>query len=103
MSLYSQTKDTESYKRRKREHYHVKKHRKANPDCFGCGSTYAKTGDYNEIHHLIPLHLGGTHKDGLVTLCKKCHRAIHTVNGQFYYQHVNAEITEQYRLKIFSA
>ncbi|MBP2147259.1 5-methylcytosine-specific restriction endonuclease McrA [Methanofollis sp. W23] len=41
--------------------------------CNRCGAT-----DALEVHHIVPVHAGGTNtKENLTTLCHKCHVMIH--------------------------
>lgn len=43
--------------------------------CVNCGSV---NRDELNVHHIVPLSVGGTNKDSnLVVLCNKCHMAIH--------------------------
>lgn len=87
----------------KRDAAYRRKRRQKN--CHGCSisdSVYYQMGNSNsttkglETHHLIPIKQGGTAKDGIVTLCYNCHRAIHTVEGKFNWHHVNPELTKHY-------
>lgn len=42
--------------------------------CYNCGSTT----DALELHHIVPLSLGGTNNPtNIVPLCEKCHGLIH--------------------------
>ena len=45
-----------------------------NNECCNCGSK-----DDLEIHHIVPLYLGGTNRDtNYAVLCWRCHTTIHT-------------------------
>lgn len=56
--------------------------------CQDCGEVHIFVNEYGmtipiddgqlEVHHIIPLHMGGTNApDNLITLCKKCHKERH--------------------------
>lgn len=45
-------------------------------ECSFCGSN-KKREKYYHYHHIFPVELGGTWEDGMVTLCKYCHRKLH--------------------------
>jgi hypothetical protein len=47
--------------------------------CQNCGRKGGSSGDAElHAHHIVPKSKGGTHKpSNLVTVCKKCHKAIH--------------------------
>jgi hypothetical protein len=51
----------------------------------GCGAT-----QFLEVHHRVPVAAGGTNdSENLVTLCHRCHRALHGWKG-------NSHISQQY-------
>ena len=88
---------------RNREQGHNQKHR--GKVCIECGvdefTVYEVVPNLHytglSSHHLLPVSKGGSRHNGLATLCEKCHRAIHTVEGKFSWRHVNQELTEKYK------
>ncbi|MEG0957749.1 MAG: HNH endonuclease signature motif containing protein [Anaerovoracaceae bacterium] len=51
------------------------------PLCEICKAE-GKLVDAKEVHHKIPLSLGGTHaRENLIALCKSCHATIHARSG----------------------
>lgn len=48
--------------------------------CSNCGRKGGSKGDTElHAHHIVPIKSGGSHKiSNLVTLCKGCHKSIHT-------------------------
>lgn len=62
---------------------------KQKPFCEECFSDYSKI---LQIHHIIPISKGGSHKqDNLKVLCKSCHQSKHPFNDFNYEsnQHIN--------------
>lgn len=58
------------------------------------GSTYYGLS----VHHLIPKNIGGNDEiNNLITLCQKCHREKHTVNGKLNWHLVKEENANQAR------
>lgn len=54
---------------------------KANPLCEKCLED-GKLTPAKEVHHILPLSHGGTHKeDNLMALCKSCHSRISAESG----------------------
>ncbi len=54
---------------------------KAHPLCEECKRN-GKLTPSEEVHHVVPLREGGTHKESnLMALCKSCHSRIHAERG----------------------
>lgn len=49
--------------------------------CGNCGKTPVETDTHLHVHHVVPRFRGGTHNpSNLITLCERCHRAVHSSN-----------------------
>lgn len=49
--------------------------------CGNCGENPLESDAYLHVHHIVPRSKGGTHDpSNLITLCERCHRAVHSSN-----------------------
>lgn len=55
--------------------------------CKKCG--YNKDESKVQLHHIVPKCIGGTHKDGRVYLCVKCHIILQLVILKWVWIYVN--------------
>lgn len=61
------------------------------PNCANCGS-----GEYLEVHHIVPVGLGGTNNLGnLVKLCAECHGKAHGMSGRSSLRQAQAQGIEK--------